>query len=220
VTTARIPWLEAALAMACSTLCGCTSILGTFDADGGGGAGRTTSGGSGKSVSAGTGEATSTGTGVGPVKRAFVTGHLFFGDFGQQDIFSICNAAANEAKLGGSWVPWVSAGGDFACTGGPWELVDSSAMVGSCADLFNNTLLHPIDVTQFGKPVLSGEVFAVWTGVSAKGGFAHPANCNAWQVNDGSSEGLVGDVRDTGPGWTEKLTLRCDKAARIYCFEN
>jgi hypothetical protein len=209
--------------LAASWLGGCTNLLGTFEADGAGGSGSATSTGNGASISTG---ATSTGaspsstsSGVEPLKRVFVTAQVFLGDFGKQDIFSLCNAAANEAKLGGAWLAWVSDGGDFPCEGGPWQLVDGSAMVGTCADLFGNTLVHPIDVTQFGKTVLSGEPFSVWTGVSSKGGLAHPDNCSAWQVAEGSVEGMVGDLRDVGPGWTEKFALRCDKAARLYCFE-
>lgn len=211
-------------------LTGCTSVLGTFDTDGAGGGAGSTADGVGASTGAvspnggnGVGStgpnAGSTGSGNPVFKRAFVTSKLFQGNFGQFDIFSICNQAATQAGLGGGWSPWVSSGDNFPCTGGPWQLVDGSSKVGSCDDLFNNTLVHAIDVNEFGKPVPTGEGFAVWTGVAAKGGIAHPSNCNAWQSNNTAFEGMVGDLNAVGPSWTEKLPFRCDKEARLYCFE-
>jgi len=152
-------------------------------------------------------------------KRAFVTSQLFQGNFAQLDAFTICNQAATQAGLGGGWKPWVSAGVKLSCEGGPWQLVDASTQVGSCADLFNNTLLHPIDVTEFGKPVPSGTGFAVWTGVASKGGVAHKSNCDGWKTTDASDEGLVGVLHAVDATWTEKLLFRCDKEARVYCFE-
>jgi hypothetical protein len=171
-------------------LTGCTSVLGSFDSDG-------------NTV----------------FKRAFVTSELFQGNFGSVDYFSICKQAATQAGLGDDWRPWVSAGDKFLCEGGPWQLADGSSKVGSCDDLFMNKVLHPINVTEFGKTVATSEVFAVWTGVAAKGGLAHPSNCNAWQSNDAASDGLVGDLNADGPAWTAKLPLSCDKKARLYCFE-
>ena len=212
----------ALLGLGAFALSGCTSVLGTFETSDGAGGGTSSSAGSTSTTNATSStvngaSASSTASGDPFLPRAFVTAEIFLGDFGTKGGgAALCLAAAAKAGLGGTWQAWTSEWGAVACSGGPWVLVNGEAKVGTCEQLLTNQLLHPIDVTESGEPVVAP--LAVWTGLNAQGK-PSGVDCGGWQLATGAEFGGTGLSSQTNAQWVEGLSLRCDKGARLYCFE-
>jgi len=137
---------------------------------------------------------------------------------------AICNQRATEAKLGGSWVAWLSTSTSAAEKrlppgSGPFLLAPSGLRIVASdkGALLNSTeqgLLATISKDEFGNPVTPG----VWTGTNAGGSLGSSA-CLDWTSSSGTDWGLAGDAAEAGSSWTSAGTAVCNVPLRLYCFE-
>lgn len=152
---------------------------------------------------------------------------------------AICQAAALAAGLSGTYMAWLSAGGESPATrftnrdkAGPYGLVRNAAEDGndppptvadSFADLTecdpdsNLCLQHPIDRTENG--VAPNEFAAVWTGTQPDG-TAGAQTCGGWAATEPGESGLIGRTTATNAEWTQRdFSVACNTFQSLYCFE-
>jgi hypothetical protein len=160
------------------------------------------------------------------LKRVFVTGAQYTGDFalGAADAWAkalqICQTHAQAGGLGGSWQPWLSTESADAITkfadGGPWYLTDCTTLVANDkADIAPCTtvtcIAHGIDRNEHNQLVVD----QVWTGTFKEGNKS--STCTGWTSLGGA--GRRGRTNEVGQKWTEDGTATCAALARLYCFE-
>jgi hypothetical protein len=165
-------------------------------------------------------------------KRVFVTSGNWSGDLqdegggtdGLSGADSLCNAAASNAGLGGSWVAWLStqATGPTAATRAvdrihdvsPWVLVDGvTVAVSSFDQLASGALGASIDEDETGAPSTNH----VWTGTN--GDMTAGNECNDWTSSSPINIGLYGLASDADVSWTEQSNYSCAASFSLYCFE-
>jgi hypothetical protein len=151
---------------------------------------------------------------------------------GQAGAASVCNAAALDAGLAGSYVAWISLS---AAPPGPNLAREQNVpiVLPNCALLANdldhletpNGLLHTPNVTERGLEVGNGVCY-VWTSTNQSGAPEGSGTCGDWTDTDGGLNGLVGNCTaeaDSGEArfWTEfPGGWPCDNVARLYCLQN
>jgi hypothetical protein len=149
-----------------------------------------------------------------------------------------CADLAAAAGLTGTYRAWLAAGGDSPATrftnreaAGPYRLVGNAAdrrnppptVADSFADLIacdgaaGACLKHPIDRFETGVAIVGSAT--VWTGARPDGTTGSDT-CGGWTgAQSGDLVGVMGSTTDVSGGWTEKLTVDCNTAAALYCFE-
>ncbi|HVU03689.1 MAG TPA: DUF1554 domain-containing protein [Polyangiaceae bacterium] len=177
---------------------------------------------------ASTGGATGSGgasTDAGPHKRVFVTKDTFDGNLkgtaasGLEGADALCQAAADDASLGGTWVAWLSDSGhdaiDRIADVGPWYRIDGQKVFDDKAAI---TTTGPAVAISRG-PKNEVVSFLPWTGTKSDG-TRTPHNCNDWQSSDSSNSGTCGSSSATAT-WTETgpTGLPCSIPYNLYCFE-
>lgn len=157
------------------------------------------------------------------VRRVFVSSTTYQGD-DLQNADTVCQQLANNAKLGGLWVAWVStstieAGDKLDPDAGPFVLVDKAATVvaRSVKDLLDRSLEAPIDVNAAGRRITTGTT-EVWTGTNADGSGAVD-NCLDWTVGTSAQNGAYGQLTEADNTWSRRFNGQCQSFNRIYCFE-
>lgn len=146
-------------------------------------------------------------------KRVFVTKDSFQGDA----VLDACQAAADDAGLGGTWVPWLSTSLLSAKAripgNGPWQALTGETVFSDAAQLATKPTV-PIRTDETGAAVDEG--LYVWTGTD-NGGSATVYTCWSWS----STGATFGTVGRTGivEEWTFAYYLKCRSTARLYCFE-
>ena len=154
----------------------------------------------------------------GPVVSVFVTNDEFDGNLGGlAGADAICQAAADEAELGGTWTAWLSDSNTNAIDripDGQYQLVDGTQVADDKADLTDGSLRDAINLTENGGPRGS----SVWTGTDANGNGTFN-NCNNWTVNSSESVGDRGFNANTSEFWTlNPPPLQCGDPNPLYCF--
>jgi hypothetical protein len=164
-----------------------------------------------------------------PGWRTFVTHAATKADFqGAAGADAFCQAAADAAKLGGTWRAWVSDANSSPSTRflqavGPYLLLDKTTVVATdWKDLTDGTLAHAIDLDEAGTSY-AGVAVEVWTGTGADGTSApNDTFCQNWttQVLNAIDSGTVGVTTEiANPKWTSDYPQTCDRDQRFYCFE-
>jgi cysteine-rich repeat protein len=157
----------------------------------------------------------------------FVTSERYPGTFGglnQAD--ARCAERAAAAGLPGVFLAWLSAGNDtpmtrLAPSTLPYVLRDGSQIAKNWQDLTDSLLLHPIDVTETGAPLMADGCdpeTAVWTATKPNGSSAGTdVQCVGWMFP--LANGRAGDSSSINAGWTNGCNITCQTALRFYCFE-
>ena len=169
-------------------------------------------------------------------RRVFVSskrydGGLDLGDGGLEAASARCQSLASKAALGGRWHAWMSAHATSASEivsrrSDPYVLVDGSWVASDWEDLVDGTLLHPINLDEYGHE----HDDAVWTGTSWDG-FKYVGepgrrrrdsaeqHCRGWRTSTERWSGRVGRSSETDVGWTDAGEKPCHTQNRIYCIE-
>ena len=170
-----------------------------------------------------------------PRKRVFVTSNMSTGIMGGRDgADALCAAAAATGKLSGTWIAWLSQGGepvphavDRIPHDGPFHRLDDVIIAQNKEQLKSGSLLAPIITTETGEILMSPsrENARVWTGTVSNGTFA--ADCNKWSTSSSVVFGTMGSLTYITNGiWTNNggpgpgfANWGCQTRGRLYCFE-
>jgi cysteine-rich repeat protein len=159
----------------------------------------------------------------------FATTELVPPDFGGvAGADGICAAAAAAwGNISGTYVAWVSVGGDDASsdlpTGNPLIRRDGQTIVPDAKDLTKGAmtqLQNPINLDQNGKPV-SGYA---WTGTGSHGAWSG-LDCLAWTSTSHMEGANIGSLNATNAKWAggyppieDIAQFYCNAKNHIYCF--
>ncbi len=140
-----------------------------------------------------------------------------------------CQAAADEAKLGGHWQAWLSSheifpihAKDTIVRHGPWYDLAGAQIFSSRAALISGRPETGIAVNERGERLPDGE--PIWTGTKSDG-TASVDRCfsqlpyRIWYADTGAVQGLVGETGALDARWTEAYPLLCNQRAHLICFE-
>jgi PKD repeat protein len=164
---------------------------------------------------------------LGDVVQVFITQILYDGNLGGLvGADEKCQAAAEEAGLGGTWTAWLSDDAEDAIgriPDGQYQLVDGTVIAGDKADLTDGMLNAAINLDEVGDPK-SG--FA-WTGTNTSGTNTE-SNCQNWtdnSVEDFCQPGISGCgdrgvSSATNADWTQisGAPAQCNVQFSLYCF--
>jgi hypothetical protein len=140
-----------------------------------------------------------------------------FGGLAAADL--VCANLATTAKLGGTWVAWLSVKNgahaiDRLTSTGPWHLVTGELVASNKTQLVSGMLAHGIDRDERGA-VPSITTDGAWTGTGVDGRFSG-ADCNGWKAGE---QGTLGESEWTDGRWTSFLADGCGNPNRFYCFQ-
>ncbi|MBI2076094.1 MAG: DUF1554 domain-containing protein [Candidatus Aenigmarchaeota archaeon] len=180
----------------------------------------TTSSTSSTSTSTSTTTTTAPVASASPVKYAFLTPEFYGGNIGGlEGADQKCQQFADAAGIGASrkWVALLSIPGANAIDRIPdtkYLRLDGEVIANSKADLFDGSIMNPIDRNEKGewRDIMNG----VWTGTRPDGTVSD-AHCGSWASADG--RGTTG-VLITSSAWIANDLLPCGSKLRsLYCFE-
>jgi hypothetical protein len=169
---------------------------------------------------------------AGATLTVFVTSHQFSAALGGlAGADTLCQTAATNAGLKGTFVAWLSDDSHNAVsricpTTAPFVLVDGTTVAIGVAGLTSNQLQHAIDETETGQaaPLTptacnDGEL-AVWTGTEYTGSGQPGFNCQNWTSTSANADGVVGYAQATSGAWTYGCsgTPICNGIASLYCI--
>jgi hypothetical protein len=141
-----------------------------------------------------------------------------FGDLSAADV--ICQSAADNAALPGTYVAWLSTTAtnaiDRLSGSRGWVRTDGTPFADQPADIAAGTVWSPISLAADGSEQAFSST-AVVTGTTATG--AVSANCADWTVTTGSDT-TTGTLTATDAAWTAvgTSTFACAGPSRLYCF--
>lgn len=164
---------------------------------------------------------------------AFVTSQMGNGDLsswpqagGQTGLAAgdaICRSLATSARLPApdSFVALLSDGVtdaiDRLTLDGPWVRIDGVRIAATKADLTDQLLEAPLNVTQQGAYLTN---WVVRSG-SFSTGLSTGNDCADWTSSLGAVTANGGRANSSGPNWINIGTAGCDfQSSRIYCFSN
>lgn len=172
---------------------------------------------------------------VTTVHRAFMTDGAFAADFGGlSGADALCQAEADGAALGGTWLAWLADDNDDPVSrftkAGVFVRIDGVLVAQDFKELVSGTLENPIALTPTGQPAPIG---GCWTSVSIGGHGLGPGtllgnvqqttNCANWTSRDSSLMGATGQYNLTDQEWTIGGSQNCDPnevpPEHLYCFE-
>ena len=156
--------------------------------------------------------------------RVFVTSTKHSGSFGGlAGADAECQARADEARLGGTWMAWMGDGVDgpatrFIQSADPYQRVGGGEVAANWADLIDGTIGVPLNHDETGAELPADDDMIVFTAVFHTGGNPTPVNCEAWTE---ASDSFVptGLATATDTGWTVTAPHNCSEMRHIYCFE-
>lgn len=143
---------------------------------------------------------------------------------------AICQAHADAAGLGGTYMAWLSDAVDSPATrftreGGPWVRVDGALIANSWDDLVDGELIFSLDVTEVGEnpPDSTSQCGpqAVWTNTGPDGhGISSGSSCDNWTDTSSTSSawGNHGSPNNWAI-WCSGGTIACQTASPLYCFQ-
>jgi len=172
-------------------------------------------------------------------RRVFLSSAVVSADFGGvEGADAICADLADTAGLGSNFMAWVSSADQgvsvadrFEPHDGPYVLLDGTPIAADWDDLIDGTLDAPILLDEYGEaPGGFGggschggaTCTQVFTGTTAGGGAyeGQHDDCDGWSTTTYLPAFSGGDATATDQGWSLFAAgLRCDYAARLYCFE-
>ncbi len=161
-------------------------------------------------------------------KRVFVTSTYYDGNLGGLNgADAKCQVSANDAKLGGVWMAWLSDSKTSAAqrlnhNSGPYinsiSLANNAFNVASnWNDLISGKFNNTISLNEKNSFASS---YLVWTGTKTNGD-AINATCNDWTSSSSSSSvsGYTGVSGRYDALWTQAQNSPCNGYFRLYCFE-
>jgi len=158
--------------------------------------------------------------------RVFVTSTTYTGKLGGlSGADAKCQARADAAGLGGTWVAWLSdsttnAKDRIPDTNVGYYRLDGVKVADNKADLTDGNIDNPINVNEEGTSYSSG---IVRTGTKSDG-TVDTYTCNDWTTDSSTSYGGIGDITKTDNRWTDYwpdfYTANCLHWRALYCFEN
>ncbi|HEY8376457.1 MAG TPA: DUF4215 domain-containing protein, partial [Nannocystis sp.] len=170
---------------------------------------------------------------VSPYRYIFVTSATYSGALDNVSGADFkCYQAAMQAGLPkapeNTWTAWISMNAvqasqrvDMSYTG--WYVLptDPPTLVAKgWAGLTSGTLLHAIDHTEYGMPIVDSTY--VWTNTRVDGMLpGQNYNCNNWTTT--ADQGRVGIATATNSDWTDPMipaTVECSTMNRLYCIED
>jgi hypothetical protein len=129
-----------------------------------------------------------------------------------------CMAAADAAELEGRWVLWLAIDGapaqDRIAGDGPFVDMAGTVIFADRAGLASEPLERLV-LDENGETV---SFQPVWTGTNGDG-TAHEDHCAQWTEASADFDGRIGAVGEGSIEWTSRATLSCERAHRLYCFE-
>jgi hypothetical protein len=155
----------------------------------------------------------------------FVTAEAFISNLGGvAGADALCQAAAQNAGLPGTYQAWISGSVNGPSTtfnqwSVPYVKTDGVQVAAGFADLTDGTLDSPIDVDQNGAAV-SETGLKVWTNTEIDGtpAFLAPgSNCTVW-TGVGTSA-TTGSTAASDSTWTDALNTPCDEEHHLYCVQ-
>ncbi len=174
-------------------------------------------------VSCAAGQACSAGACIS-ARRVFLTSTTHAGNFGGvAGGDAICQARADAAGLGGTWRAYLVDGtsglGRLTHPAVPYVRLDGTRVANSWADLSNESIAAPIDLTEL-RTTGTG---TVWTGLTNVTGGTNQ-HCNDWTYAgagclSGSACGGGGEARMTNDHWDGYYVFSCSSRYRLYCIE-
>lgn len=165
-----------------------------------------------------------------PRRRVFATSEAHAANLGGLAGADVrCQAAADLAKLGGTYRAWIStsvlaAKDRLPATSFDYVLVDGTLVAHGSAGLASGSLLHAIDRTEAGgmPPVLTAACSAggrgAWTD-TAEDGSEKGYDCGGWTFESVSIVGWTGSPAAAGATWTSSCGIKCSEKASLYCIE-
>jgi hypothetical protein len=137
---------------------------------------------------------------------------------------ALCQSAATQASLPGTYVAWLSSTTtnaiDRLAGSRGWVRSDGLPFADTAADIAAGRIFTPISLQADGSEQVFQQIPDVATATAADGTVAPPGSgvgtCGDWTSSNGSSTG--GDLNTTA-GWTTGGLLNtCSMPTRIYCF--
>lgn len=164
-------------------------------------------------------------------RRVFVTSEQFSGNMGGvTGAHGLCQAAAEEAGLTGTFQAWLSDSTSspdqhFVKSTVPYLLVDDTEVAANWEQLVSGTLSAGIYMTEWGDPpqatiedCIPEGVIVVWTNTHTTGKVVGDNySCNQWAT--GGDQGQTGQAGAYNLTWTEACGVPCTTLAPLYCFE-
>jgi hypothetical protein len=161
---------------------------------------------------------------AGPPHKVFVTSTVHPGSSLASSPDSACAATAAAAGLTGRFVAWLSftnaPAKDRLVEYGPWVTTRGQRVASDKSDLTKGSIGAPITYDEYGEPFPVGRSpDLVWTGTDQNG--RTMSACADWTGGDGSLNGTVGNVMQSGASWTQDptVTANCLSNFHVYCFE-
>jgi hypothetical protein len=168
-----------------------------------------------------------------PTKIVFLTSKVFNGAMRQAAVIQldlICQSAANQAGLNGSFKTWIeesfyfTPSVIFTQSPNPYVLVDGTVVADNWTALTTQPLQHPIDIDEYGNS-WPGMNVVVWTnlkdtGVSAATSNPESADCDGWTSSSPTKYGNQGYVYEISSwSYNDVLMNDCSTTAHLYCFQ-
>lgn len=159
----------------------------------------------------------------GPHSRVFVTSETYTGNLGGLTGGDAkCQALAESADLGGTWMAWLSDGNNspstrFVKSDIPYKLIDGTLVANNWNDLTSGTLRKPISKTESASIASGNEWVRTGTDTTGKTTDFH---CAGWTNASGKGEYSTVGHAGTSNAWTSYSNLgSCDGQFHLYCFE-
>jgi hypothetical protein len=157
-------------------------------------------------------------------RRVFITSQttVIYNFFSLGNADTICNVAAKNAGLGGSWIAWISSSTASASSRMdhgtiPYRLLDGTEIAVNWSQLTSGTLEHPINVNEHATQTAA----QVITGTLPDGSANANNTCNDWSGNAPLSTTQMGDSTSTTQWTAMSGTPQSCQAGSgsFYCFE-
>lgn len=171
---------------------------------------------------------------ISNAKRVFVTSTTYNGNLGGlSGADAKCQARANAVNLGGTWKAWITdysnvdAASRLNHSTVPYQLLNGTVIANNWADLTDQTLMKPIEITEYGTVVdrpnpYNSSFWDVWTNTWTSGHIWDSATtCDNWTSSSETKFGIGGSSYQSDYGWTivANSNHKCNTLARLYCFE-
>lgn len=152
---------------------------------------------------------------VGQVGTIFVSSTKWTGPMGGLDgADAKCSFLAKQAGFSGIWKALMSDSITDAKDRLPdtaFYRIDGAKIANSKADLFDGTLLMPINIDEHGTKC---STCVVWTGTNADG-TKTDKNCHSWGWVD--ETGGAGGADATNSAWAYHANMMCSASEHLYC---
>jgi hypothetical protein len=157
-----------------------------------------------------------------PARRVFASSATYQGNLGGASGGDAkCRTLATNARLGGTWLAWISDSSTspstrFTPAAVDYRLLNGTLVASGWSALISGTLANAINRDETDKG-LTGTT-EVWTGTDFTG-ISAGATCVNFTSNVMGDVAVIGLTTATGQTWTFYQSQYCNVAARLYCFE-